>query len=198
LVCLLKAQPDFEVIGEFSEGFQLMELPGDLSPDVIITDQHLPTINNVEPTSLIHQWNPNQRVLVLSDSTSPVQAIRALRNGSLGYVVRMDDFDQLTIAIRMVFQGRRYVSSRIVEEILNAVIEGKAFEKEIDERISTREKEILQLTAEGKTTSEIGTMLDISTRTVETHRTNIMRKLGLSSQTDIVRYAFKNGLIQVE
>jgi DNA-binding NarL/FixJ family response regulator len=195
---LLRSQPEFDVIGEFSQGYELLELPGSLSPDVVITDLNLPTINNIDPINLIHQWNPSQRILVLSDNLSPLPVIRALRHGALGYFVRLEDFDHFIQAIRYVYQGKRYVSSLATEQILDSVISGKNFQTEIDERLSSREKEILQLIAEGRTNSGIGKLLVISTRTVETHRNNIMRKLGLSSQMEIMRYAFNHGLLSIE
>lgn len=195
---MLRSQPEFEVIGEFSQGYELLELPGSLSPDVVITDLNLPTINNIDPINLIHQWNPSQRILVLSDNLSALPVIRALRHGALGYFVRLEDFEHLIRAIQSVYQGKRFVSSQVVEQILDAVVSGKNFETEIDERLSAREKEILQLIAEGKTNSDIGKLLVISTRTVETHRNNLMRKLGLSSQMEIIRYALKHGLLSVE
>ena len=195
---MLRSKPEFEVIGEFSQGYELLELPGSLSPDVVITDLNLPTINNIDPINLIHQWNPSQRVLVLSDKPSPLPVIRALRHGALGYFVRLEDFDHLIQAIQSVYQGNRYVSSQATEQILDSVISGKNFQTEVDERLSSREKEILQLIAEGKTNSDIGKLLVISTRTVETHRNNLMRKLGFSSQMEIIRYAFKHGLLSIE
>jgi two-component system response regulator NreC len=198
LVCLLRTQSEFEVIGESSEGYELLEMPGNLSPDIVLTELDLPTINKIDPIKLILQWNPAQRILVITDNISPSRAIKALRHGARGYFVTMDDFDHLIQAIISVHQGRRYVSSLVTDQILDVVISGKNFEKEIDERISSREREILQLIAEGKTNSEIGKLLSISTRTVETHRTNLMRKLGISSQIDIIRYAFKHGLLSVE
>ena len=110
----------------------------------------------------------------------------------------MEDFDHLSQAISSVNRDHRYVSGLVTDQILNAVVSGKNFEEEVDERISSREREILQLIAEGKTNSEIGKQLVISTRTVETHRTNLMRKLGFSSQIDLIRYAFKHGLLSIE
>ncbi len=195
---MLRTQPEFEVIGEFSEGYELIEMPGSVSPDIVITDLNLPTINKVDPINLIHQWNPALHILAITDNQSPLQAIRALRNGALGFFVRMEDFDHLSQAIASVYHDRRYVSGLVTDQILNAVVAGKNFEEEIDERISSREREILQLIAEGKTNSEIGKQLVISTRTVETHRTNLMRKLGFSSQIDLIRYAFKHGLLSID
>jgi DNA-binding NarL/FixJ family response regulator len=175
-----------------------MKMPVNLSPDIVLTDLKLPTINTVDPINLIHQWNPSQRILVLTDHLSPIEAIRALRNGALGYFVRIEDFENFTKAIKTVYEGRRFVSGLVTDQILDAVISGKNFDNDIEERISSREKEILQLIAEGKTNSEIGKLLVISTRTVETHRTNLMRKLGFSSQTDIIRYAYKIGLLTID
>jgi DNA-binding NarL/FixJ family response regulator len=198
LVCLLRNQPEFEVIGECSEGFELMELPGDLGNGIVLIDINLPSISNLDPIILIHQRNPDQRVLVLSDSLSPLPAIRALKNGAQGYVVRMDDSDLLFQAIISVHRGRRYVSELVTNQILDSLVAGKNFDDDDEERISPREKEILYLIAQGKSNSEIGKLLVISTRTVETHRNNIMRKLGLSSQIDIIRYAYKHGLLSVD
>jgi DNA-binding NarL/FixJ family response regulator len=175
-----------------------MEIPDNLSPDIVLTDHTLSMNNKIDPIKLIHQCNPSQRILVVTDNPSPLQAIRALRNGALGYFVRLEDFDSLSLAIRTVHKGQRYLSGLVTNQILDAVVSGKKFENEIDERISSREREILQLIAEGKINSEIGKLLAISTRTVETHRTNLMRKLGFSSQIDIIRYAFKHGLLTIE
>jgi DNA-binding NarL/FixJ family response regulator len=186
------------VIAEFSEGYELLELPGNLQADLILTDINLPSMNNLDPIILIRQWKPDQRILVLSDSLSPLPAIHALRNGALGYLVRLEDSNHLVQAILSVYRGQRYLSGLVTDQILNDVIAGKKFENDDDDRISTREREILHLIAEGKSNSEIGKLLVISTRTVETHRNNIMRKLGISSQIDIIRYAFKHGLLSIE
>jgi DNA-binding NarL/FixJ family response regulator len=175
-----------------------LELPPELESDVVLADANLPTINNVHPTILIRQWNPAQRVLILSDSTSPLPAIRAFRNGASGYMIRMEDFDHLSKAIHKVFLGGRYLSQSLTDQVLDSVIVGKNYEDSRENNLTAREREILQLTAEGKTNAEIGTILVISKRTVETHRNHLMKKLGLSSQIDIVRYALKQGLISID
>lgn len=172
-----------------------MEIKSSNTPDVIIIDQNLPSINNIDPISMLHNWNPSLHLLVLSDSISPTSAVKTLQNGAKGYVVRKDDSDCLVKGINRVTRGERYVSPLINDDIIESVISGKNFGEITDDRISTREKEILNLIIEGKSYKEIGEILVISTRTVETHRNNIMRKLGLSTQIDIIKYAFKNGLI---
>jgi two-component system, NarL family, response regulator NreC len=197
-VCLLQTRPEFEVVGEFHDGFELMEIPGDTPPDIILTDLYLPTINKTNPVVVLHQWHPNKPILVISDNLTPSHAIRALRNGALGYIVRKDEFINLVEAIFALNDGHRYVSRLVTDQILDELVDGKNFENDSDDRISSREREILQFVAEGKTNSEIGRMLVISTRTVETHRNNLMRKLGLSSQTEIIRYAYRHGLLQLD
>lgn len=198
LICYLRTQPDLEVVGEFPDVYELKEFSSRIEADIVLTDIYLPSINNIDPILSIRQMNPNQQIFVLSDSLSPLPAIHALRNGALGYMVRKEDSNQLLFGLLSVYRGKRYVSNMIMDQILDDVIAGKNFEKDIDDRISSREREILYLIAEGKSNSEIGKLLVISTRTVETHRNNIMRKLGLSSQIDIIRYAFKHGILSIE
>ena len=197
-MCMLRTQPDIEIVGEYAEGYEVIKLSGSHVPDIILSDINLPSINSVDPTSLFHQWNAAQRLLVISDSLSPQIAIRALRNGAHGYLVRYDDFEQLMLAIHSVCEGRRYVSKLVTDQILDDAIAGKSFENEIDDRISAREREILQMIVEGKTNADIAKILVISKRTVETHRNNLMRKLGLSSQIEIIRYALKHGLFALD
>jgi DNA-binding NarL/FixJ family response regulator len=198
LVSLLRTKPEFEVIGECSEGSDLLKIPANVIPDVVLIEITFPTIDSIDPISLIRQRNANQKILVLSDSALPANAIKTFRGGALGYFVRMEDLECLTQAINTVFRGHRYLSKIIEDQILDSIVTGDGMETGNDNRISSREREILKLIAEGKTNAEIGKLLVISTRTVETHRTNLMRKLGLSSQGDIIRYAIKNGLISIE
>jgi two-component system, NarL family, response regulator NreC len=198
LVFMLRSRADFDVIGECTNGNELMRLPGDITPDVVLIDISLPTYNNLDPVTLIHQRNPDAPVLILSDSLSPQVAIRSLRSGALGVIVRFEDFDRLTNAIHVVANGHRYMSPQLSDQILDSIIAGRSFEPDVDDRISTREREILNLLAEGKTNAEIGKLLVISTRTVETHRKNLMGKLGLNSQGEMLRYAIKHGLLSTE
>lgn len=175
-----------------------MEISSNNSPDVILIDRNIPAINNIDPISMIHEWNSDHRLLVLTDSPSPLTAIKTLRNGATGYIVRSDDTNSLVQGIKKVNRGERYVSPLINDDIIKSVISGENFGEVIDERISSREREILNLIIEGRSYKEIGEILVISTRTVETHRNNIMKKLGLNSQIDIIKYAYKHGLISVD
>jgi len=195
---MLRSFNEFEVLKECSAVFELMEIKNSNTPDVIIIDRNLPSINDVDPISMIHNWNKSLRLLVLSDSQSPAIAIKTLQNGAAGFVSRMDNSESLIQGIKRVHLGERFISPMINDGLLDSVISGVTFGELEDERISSREKEILNLIIEGKSYKEIGNILFISTRTVETHRNNIMRKLGLTSQIDIIKYAFKNGMISLD
>jgi DNA-binding NarL/FixJ family response regulator len=198
LVSLLRTKPEFDVLGECSEGSDLLKIPTAIIPDVFLLDLTFPTMNNLDPLGLIRQRNSSQKILVLSDSPLAANAIKTFRGGALGYFVRLEDLECLTQAIQTVSRGHRYLSKIVEDQILDSIVSGDGMEVGYDNRISSREREILQLIAEGKTNAEIGKLLVISTRTVETHRTNLMRKLELSTQGDIIRYAIKNGLITIE
>jgi two-component system response regulator NreC len=195
---LLNAQPDIEVIGEAADGNEMVELAENLRPDVVLADISMPNLNGIEATKLIHQRWPDMPVVMITIHTSSSYVIRALRNGARGYVVKNDDFQHVIQAIKTVSLGQRYLSSQVSEQIIDAVISGTSLDFNLDERISIREREILQLIAEGNTNSQIARKLVISARTVETHRTNIMRKLELTSQIDILRYAIQHGIAQLE
>ena len=172
-----------------------MEHPQRISPDIFIADLLMPTVNKLELVTFIREWNPGQQVMVITDNPSPLQAIRVLRNGALGYIIRKDEPENLIRGIFDVAKGKRFVSELVKDQIMDAVLAGKNLENSVDERISSREREILLMIAEGKSTSEISRILVISKRTVETHRNNLMRKLGFSSQNQIVRYAIKTGIL---
>jgi DNA-binding NarL/FixJ family response regulator len=195
---LLNAQPDIEVIGEAADGNEMVELTENLHPDVVLADISMPNLNGIEATRLIHQRNPEMPVVMVTIHTSSSYVVRALRSGARGYVVKNDDFQHVIQAIKAVILGQRYLSSSVSEQIIDAVVSGTSQEFNMDDRISIREREILQLIAEGNSNSQIARKLVISARTVETHRTNIMRKLELSSQIDILRYAIQHGLAQLE
>jgi two-component system response regulator NreC len=197
-IVLLNAQPDIEVVGEASDGNEMVEKAENLHPDVILADISMPNLNGIEATKLIHQRWPEMPVVIITIHTSSSYVIRALRNGARGYVVKNDNFQNVIQAIKTVTLGQRYLSGQVSEQIIDAVISGTSLDYNLDERISMREREILQLIAEGNTNSQIAKKLVISARTVETHRTNLMRKLDLNSQIDILRYAIQHGITQLE
>jgi len=195
---MLNTQPEIEVIGEASDGQALVELAGSLQPEIVLADVSLPKLDGIEATNQIHREHPNMGVILLADGCSSPVIIRALRKGALGFLVRTEDFKQVLEALRTVITGHRFLSSQVSDHIIDAVVAGKTIDDNLDEQLSDRELEILQLIAEGFTSAEIAEKLEISKRTAETHRTNIMRKLGINSQIEIIRMAFRNGLISLE
>jgi len=195
---LLNAQPDIEVVGEAADGNEMVAQAESLHPDVVLADISMPNLNGIEATKVIHQRYPDMPVVIITIHTSSSYVIRALRNGARGYVVKNDDFQHVIQAIKTVTLGQRYLSGQVSEQIIDAVISGTSLDYNLDERISVREREILQLIAEGNTNVQIAKKLVISARTVETHRTNLMRKLELGSQIDILRYAIQHGIVQLE
>lgn len=198
LVAMLNTQPEIEVIGEATDGQELLALAASLHPGVILADISLPKMDGVEATGSIHKDFPDIAVILLADACSAQMIIRALRRGALGFLMRTEDFKQVLEALKAVCGGRRYLSNQVSDHIIDAVVAGKSMDENLDEQLSDRELEILQLIAEGLTSAEIAVKLEISKRTAETHRTNIMHKLGINSQIEILRLAFRNGLITLE
>jgi DNA-binding NarL/FixJ family response regulator len=198
LVAMLNTQPEIEVVGEASDGQTLVELAGSLLPEIVLADVSLPKLDGIEATNLIHREHSKMGVILLADGCSSPVIIRALRKGALGFLVRTEDFKQVLEALKTVSLGHRFLSSQVSDHIIDAVVSGKTIDDNLDEQLSDRELEILQLIAEGFTSAEIAEKLEISKRTAETHRTNIMRKLGINSQIEIIRMAFRNGLISLE
>jgi len=146
---LLNAQPDIEVIGEAADGNEMVELTETLHPDVVLAAISMPNLNGIEATKLIHQRNPEMPVVMVTIHTSSSYVVRALRSGARGYVVKNDDFQHVIQAIKAVSLGQRYLSTLVSEQIIDSVVSGTSGEFNLDERISIREREILQLLAEG-------------------------------------------------
>lgn len=195
ITALLSAQPDIEVVGEATDGRELIELVGKLQPDVVLTDIAMPNLNGIDATSQIRKRFPGVQVAILSMHPASSYVIRALRVGALGYLLKNDDIEQVILAIRTIAQGHRYLSAQVSGQVIDAILSGKDAVIPIEERITGREREVLQLIAEGNTNMKIAEILGISVRTVETHRANLMMKLELSSQADLIRFAIQHGLV---
>jgi two-component system response regulator NreC len=199
LRALLEAEPDFSLVGETGDGLEAIQLAERLQPDVIVLDLMMPGINGLEATRQISDNCPQTRVVILSMHADEAYVLEALRNGASGYVLKDSSADDLVRAVREVEAGRRYLSPPLSERAIEAYTR-KAQETSLDpyEKLTNREREVLHLAAEGHSSTEIAERLSISSRTVETHRANMMRKLDLHSQTDLIRYALKRGIIPME
>jgi len=196
---LLEAEPDFSVIGETGDGLESVRLAEKLQPDLLILDLMMPGLSGLEALRIIRKRSPRTRVVVLSMHDNNAFVAEALKNGATGYVLKGSDEENLVRAVREAAAGRRFLSPPVTERAIDAYIEqARAAQLDPHETLTAREREVLQLAAEGKTGAEIAARLHISQRTVENHRASLMRKLGLKNQSELVRYAVRRGLISLE
>jgi two-component system, NarL family, response regulator NreC len=196
---VLEAQEHFQVVAEAGNGLDAIALVERFNPCVLIVDVMMPGFNGLEVTRQVRQRAPRTRVIVLSMYSNEAYVLEALRHGAAGYVLKDAHADELVHAVHEVVAGRRYLSPPLSERAIEAYLQ-KAQDAVLDpyETLTTREREVLQLAAEGRTNSDIAAALYISPRTVETHRANVMRKLGLQNQADLIRYALQRGLLPME
>jgi len=199
---LLKAYEGWEVCGEASDGREALELARRLKPDVIILDIGMPNLNGLSTTRQLLQHDPNFKIIILT-ITDAEQVIReALDAGARGFVLKSDAARDLVSAIEAIQSKRMFFTPRVNDLVLAGFLEkGHAISKIAPPNLpnlTPREREITQLLAEGMSSKEVASLLNLSTKTVETHRSNIMRRLSLHSIRDLVVYAIKNNIIQIE
>ena len=199
LRALLEAEPDFNVIGEAGDGLEALQMVELLKPNVLVLDLMMPGLNGLEVTRQTIKHTSRTRVVILSMYTNEAYVLEALGNGASAYVVKDSSSADLVLAVREVALGRRYLSPPLSDRAIE-VYQEKARAATLDkyETLTTREREVLQLTAEGHTSAEIAGRLGISSRTAETHRSNLMHKLDLHTQADLIRYALRRGIIPME
>lgn len=195
LVQLLRQQPDLTVVGTGTEGTQSLRDICTLLPDVAILDISMPGLNGIEITSELQQLGLPVAVVILSMHSSSEHVFRALQVGAKGYLQKESAGTEIVTAIRAVQQGRRYLATRIAAIVAEHVGEWRA--KSPLESLSRREREILQLVAEGHSSSEIGRRLSLSPKTIDTYRSRLMQKLGLTDVVSLVKFAIQQGLISL-
>ena len=197
LRALIERERDFAVTGEAADGREVAGVVERLKPHVLVLDLMMPGLNGLEVIRQVQRCAPGTRIVVLSMHANEAYVVEALRNGASAYVLKSASAAEVVKAAREVMAGRRHLSpplsTRAIEEYA-AKTKGGALD--IYETLTPREREVLHLAAEGFGNPEIATRLSISVRTAETHRANLMRKLGLHSQTDVVRYAISRGIIR--
>ena len=199
LKVLLSREDDLEVVGQATDGLQVLPRVLELKPDVLVLDLMMPGLNGLEVARQMRDRAPSTRVIVLSMHSNDAYVVEALRNGAAGYVLKQAEARALVDAIRAVRAGGRYLSPPLSEDKLARwETDAKAAPFDPYDTLSTREREVLQLAAEGLTSAAIGERLTIGKRTVETHRANLQRKLGVKTQADLVRFAVKKGLVGVD
>jgi two-component system response regulator NreC len=196
LNALLSAETDFSIVGEAGDGLETVQLVERLRPDILVLDLMMSGINGLEVTRQLNKKGVKTGIVILSMHNNEAYVLEALRSGARAYILKDSPPEELTRAIREVSSGRRYLSSPLTERAIEAYTQ-RAEVRPIDpyEQLTTREREILQLAAQGCTNAEIASRLYISPRTVETHRTNLMRKLGLHNHTQLIQFAIQHGII---
>jgi DNA-binding NarL/FixJ family response regulator len=192
LKLILAAQPDFEVVGEAANGREAAELAEKLKPDIVLMDVQMPDLNGIEATRRMVAANARIKVLVLSMHKEALYVREVLKAGARGYILKDAIDTELLSAMRSVARGDGYISQAVSGTLVADYREQSSNPLDL---LSTREREVLQLIAEGKTNKEVATRLNLSVYTVDSHRGKIMEKLNLHSAGELVRFAMKNGLV---
>lgn len=197
LRALLERQPNFEVVAETEDGLQAVELASQLVPDVAVIDIGMPNLNGIEATRRMLSKEPAISVVILSMHSDEAYVMRALQAGARGYLLKDSAVTDVIRAVESVLQGKSYFSpkiSRILAEDYVRILKQKGAE-DTYELLTPREREILQLLAEGRSNKEVATRLEISVYTAETHRRRILQKLNLHNSAELVLYAVRKGII---
>jgi DNA-binding NarL/FixJ family response regulator len=196
----LEAMGDIEVVAEAEDGLVAVQLATQLRPHVAVMDLTMPRLNGVEAIRQIKRDAPSTEVVVLSVHDSEAYVVQALRAGAAGYVLKRNAATELAAAIRAAHDGQAYlhpsIARRVIDDYLSRIHASHEALMEPHERLTPREREVLQLAAEGHSTRAIAGLLCLSTKTVEHHRASVMTKLGLRGQTELVKYAIRAGLVE--
>lgn len=196
LRALLEEQPDFVVVGQAEDGHQAVELASALCPHVVVMDIIMPRLNGLEATCRLCALPTPPKVVILSQHNREEYIYQALKAGAGGYLLKDSIADELIAAIRAVTQGEQFLSAQISPQLLEAYIQRRGGVG--PEVLTPREREVLQLIAEGHTNRQIAAILDISVKTVEKHRSNLMDKLDIRDVASLVRFAIAHGIIQAQ
>lgn len=195
---LLKTYPEFQVVGEGATGAEAVNLACDLSPDIVLLDIGMQTISGLEALAKIKRRCSETKVLMLTQYDQEEYLFRALQTGASGYVLKETASDELVFAIEAVNKGQVYLSPAMTQTVVREFLsEGKSATEKTD-GLSPREKEVLQLLAQGFTSKQIAGKLFISFKTVQTHRAHLMEKLHLDNRIGLVKYAIRKGIISAD
>jgi DNA-binding NarL/FixJ family response regulator len=197
---LLEMQDEIEVVGEVDNGRAAVEAAGELDADVILMDMRMPGLNGVEATRQIRKNAPAVRVLMLAGGADEEQVLDALRAGASGYVVKNSGVHELLVAIQAVYRGNPYFSTSLSggRSPTDYLLAAQETREPVTDPLTGREREVLQLVVEGHSNQAIANMLFLSVKTVEAHKAHIMAKLRVQTQTDLIRYALRKGIISLD
>jgi DNA-binding NarL/FixJ family response regulator len=188
---------DFDVLGTVEDGRTLLKEVERLKPDLVLIDISMPMLNGIETARQLRRLSPRTKIVVLTMHADVTLATEVFEAGASGYVLKDAPSEQIRIAIRDVLAGRKYVTPRVAQEVLTFVAAGSSSTKKRVRQLTTRQREVLQLLAEGRTGREIADLLCVSPRTVEFHKYRMMQELGLHSTAELTQYALKHGVISV-
>jgi two-component system, NarL family, response regulator NreC len=195
---LLADEKDIQVLAEVGDGLEAIKQAEKLKPDVLVVDVMMPGMNGLEVARQMRERCPGVKVIVLSMHAREAYVTEAIRNGALAYVLKDSQATDLIKAIHEVIQGRRFLSPPLTERVLNDYYQKAEQLNDPFDILTGREREVFQLVAEGLSTNEIAARLNVSSRTVDVYRANIMHKLNLKNQTDLIRLALRRGIIPEE
>ena len=198
---LLESQPELEVVADVENGREAVAAVEKHSPDVVLMDVVMPGLNGLEATRQIRRQSPGTRVVMLSGFVDEDQLLDSLRSGASGYIIKKSDVSELVLAIQTVHRGNSYFSSALSDgfDLAEVLYQAKRTDQRSGvEALTSREREVLQLIAEGYTNQGIASALYISVKTVEAHKAHIMAKLHARNRTDLIRYAIRKGIVRLE
>jgi DNA-binding NarL/FixJ family response regulator len=195
---LLERQDGVRVLGEASNGREAVELTSALHPDVVLMDMAMPEMNGLEATLQIKKLYPNVQVLILTQHDDREYIDPALKAGASGYVLKRSGGREVVNAIRAVFQHGVFLEPSVARQVLNSLAQPELAAKEAEPALTEREREVLSWIVKGKSNKEIAAVLNISPKTVSVHRSNLMIKLGVRSEIELLRYAAQRGIVKLD
>jgi DNA-binding NarL/FixJ family response regulator len=195
---LLESEAEFRIVGEAGDGVEALQMVERLKPNILVVDMMMPGLNGLEVLRQIKKISPYTRTIVLSMQSADAYVIEALKNGAAGYVLKETGPGELVHAVHEVNQGNQFLSAKLSERFEASGVPIKDTPMDVYETLTAREREIFQMTVEGRTSIEIGEKLKISPRTVEVHRGSLAIKLGIKNQAELIRFAIKRGILPMD
>jgi len=188
-------EPEFEIVGTVEDGQALIATAEELRPDIAVVDITMPLLNGIEAVLRLKKIQEDIKVVFLTMHPDVAYAVSAFESGASGYVLKHSAPEELVTAIREALKGRTYVTPLIAGELMQSYKKGSHRERDILSQLTSRQRQVLQLLAEGRSTKDTATILNISTRTVEFHKYRMMDDLGIKTGADLIRYAVKHGIV---
>ena len=199
LKALVEKEPNLEVVGEAENGLKAIQMVREHRPDVVIMDVAMPDLNGIEATRQLTAGKSDIKIIALSMHSDRRFVIEMLRAGAMGFVLKHSAFEELVLAIKHVHQGRTFLSASIVDVVVSDYVKNLAgTDSPAYNQLTNRERQVLKLLAEGNTTKEIGYILGVSVKTVETHRLNIRDRLGIESLAELTKFAIREGITTLD